>query len=170
MLAGCLLLVAAACGSGGGKAASRTTTTAPAATIAPTTTTIAHTAADALHLVQRIYAPYDTRGRLPQAPPATLGACFISPDAGACAGPLDTYLAPALIDRLRAQAATGNYDPVICAQNYPSRVSYGDATVADGQAVIPVHTFFEASGENPITVTVDLETLKLTRLSCPAYP
>lgn len=77
-----------------------------------------------------------------------------------------------LITRLFQAARQGTgADPVDCAQNSPVRVSYDPPAGSDGQVRIVVHTFYgtpPALTDHPIQVSVDLTTLKMVGLVCPA--
>lgn len=123
-----------------------------------------HTAAQALSLVKRIYAPYarsDTTTPL-------LGNCFFDPPTGRpCAGPVTDYVTPELAGelRLRANEGTGS-DPMDCAQNTPGAITFGTPQVRGSEATIVVQEVYSVSGHNPITVTLDLGSLKLTDVRC----
>ena len=76
-------------------------------------------------------------------------------------------MTPKLKARLewRANQGTG-VDPMDCAQNRPTAVTFGRPKVTGWTATIVVHESFSAGGDHPISVTVDLRRLKLTEVGC----
>ncbi len=145
-----------------------TTTTVAPTTAAPTTTTTTlaplHSVAEALAFVKSIYDPYAGIG-LNSPPRNLLGGCFIGERK--CGLDPAHYVTPQLQQTLEAFARTQNADPVDCGQNTPARVAYDPPVRTDGSVTITVHTFYLASGDNPIKVTVDLSSLTLSNLVCP---
>lgn len=62
------------------------------------------------------------------------------------------------------------YDPILCAQNTPSKTTY-DAPVALGKNfTIRVHTMYELSGDNPIDLTVDGSSNLISKITCNLKP
>ncbi len=155
--------------------ATTATTVAPITTVAPTTaaptttTTVAslHSAAEALAFVKSIYDPYAGIG-LDSPPRNLLGSCFIGERK--CGLDPAHYVTPQLQQTLEAFARTQNADPVDCGQNTPARVAYDPPVRTDGSVTIVVHTLYTGSGDNPIKVTVDLSSLKLSDLVCLRTP
>jgi len=79
-------------------------------------------------------------------------------------------MTPALQQKLQREAKEdAGFDPVVCAQNEPALIRYSQPTVTGAHAVVVVSTHY-ASSDNPVTVTIDLNTLKLTDLTCPQHP
>jgi len=134
-------------------AAAQTTGSAAAAT---------HSPGEAVRLVKTIYAPYE-HGRST----VTLGNCFLGSPHG-CATSSARHVPAALQAKLRKRATTHEDDPVICAQNTPSHLSYGAPRVHGSIATIVVHTFYTGTPrtDHQIAIGVDLRNLKLTQLTC----
>lgn len=150
-------------------------TTAPGTTAAPATTAVSattaaphHSAAEALAFVKSIYDPY-AGADLDSAAGVLLGSCFGGAKAS-CRLDVDHYVTPQLGLKLEDYARTQNADAVDCAQNVPGTVSYDAPVRTDGSVTITVHTFYSEAGDNPIRVTVDLNSLKLTDLVCLRTP
>lgn len=167
-----LVIVLAACGSTGTNTATPTTSSTSAPTTSMTTSSSStavpeHTPGEAAALVRRIYDPYiDATIDTP-----VVGNCFWRQTGRPCPIALTEIMTADLISRLSQAAHQGTgLDPVICAQNFPSRVSYDPPTRSNGQVRTVVHTFYgtaSALRDHPIQVTIDLDTLRLIGLVCP---
>lgn len=140
------------------------TSTVPVTSIPATTTAPAHTVAEAVAFVKSIYDPYLAASTDFEYTPL-LGHCFVASDR-TCPGNLDSYLTPELKIELQHWARTENADPIVCAQNTPGRITYDPPANSDRAVTIVIHTFYSQSGDNPVKVTVDLDTLRLTHLVC----
>ena len=129
------------------------------------TTPTRYQVAEEVELVKKIYTPYvHWTVKTP-----TLGNCFGSSGDRPCARRVADRVTPELKDRLMRYAAQGTgSDPVVCAQNTPDRVTYDILEVSGTAARIVVHTHYAGSVDGPIVVTVDLNDLELTGLTCPA--
>lgn len=114
-----------------------------------------------------IYDPYV--GSAASDPARLLGSCF-GRGSGTCSLNPAVFVTPALSLELRRYAQTNQSDAVICAQNVPARIIYGRPSPSGRSVTIEVHTFYQESSGVTIVVTVDLATLKLTRLACPPPP
>lgn len=168
---GIALVIVAGCASSDVRRSTPTSTTTssgptsiPVTSIPATTTAPAHTVADAVALVKSIYGPYIAASNDFEHTPL-LGHCFVASDS-LCPGSLDSYLTAELKLQLQQYARTQNADPIVCAQNVPGRITYDPPATSDGAVTIVIHTFYSQSGDNPIRVTVDLNTLKVSHLVC----
>ncbi len=151
-------MVAAVAGVLLGGCADGSSTTTESRTV--TTTATRRGADDALIFVKSIYDPY---ARADDVGTLLLGDCFLE----RVCPQLDSFVTPELKAKLLRYARRGTgSDPIDCAQNTPVRVEY-DPPVRSGTAVtVVVHTIYGMSGDNPIKVVVDLNTLRLSDLVC----
>jgi hypothetical protein len=65
-------------------------------------------------------------------------------------------------------ASRVGYDPVFCAQELPSLITIDKATLSNEMAEVVVHTYYEVSGDNSITVNLTLveDTWKISNITC----
>jgi hypothetical protein len=65
-------------------------------------------------------------------------------------------------------ASRVGYDPVLCAQDLPSRIAIDKATISNEMAEVAVHAYYEVSGDNSITVNLRLieDTWKISNITC----
>jgi len=136
--------------------------TTPTTPTTPTIATSAHTVIEAVAFIRSIYDPY--AGADVDTP--VVGNCFFT-TTRPCPGSPDRYATPDLKVKLQESARTENADPVACGQNVPGRVSYDPPVRSDASVAVVVHTFYSGSGDVPIEVVVDLNTLKLSDVACP---
>lgn len=148
------------------KTTTTTVTTSPIST--PTTTSTAsgsstnatgvsnlHSSNEALNLVQSLYSNYL---KAPSGRPATPVA--------------KPFLTSSLYAKISAPSSR---DEILCAQNTPLSVSYGQPKVTDNAAAVTVTENFGNTTNNvpvteDVTVTVDLVNLLVNNIQCPAIP
>jgi len=60
-------------------------------------------------------------------------------------------------------------DPIMCAQDFPVRITVDKAVVTGTDANVIAHHIYEASGDNPITVNLKFieGTWKISNITCP---
>lgn len=80
----------------------------------------------------------------------------------------NAFLAHTTVDLAKQLTDTSAYDAIICAQNIPVSLTYGDVAVSGATAVETVTTHWgDASDTVAIKVTVDTDQNKITAISCP---
>lgn len=163
-----LAVLLAACGgasdtqdrSDGGPRTSTSTPTPP--------TAIGHTPLEAAALVETAHDSY--AGATISTP--LLGNCFWPETGRPCPIAVSTVMTADLIAGLDRVAHEGTgIDPVERARNYPVRVSHDPPVEHDRTVLIVVHASYgspPALQDQPIRVTVELETLELSDLTCPS--
>jgi uncharacterized protein YxeA len=116
----------------------------------------ANTSSGAVNLVQNAY---DT------------ALAYVNKTTNADQGEIDSIkssLSPSLYSSLSAKQSTGpGYDLILCAQERPSSITASLSSSSNNSATVNVNETF-GSDSSQVVTTVDLPSLKLTSISCPA--